>query len=305
MNQFDHIAAMASLAKLTQAVSNTVLGVFRSGETQEASVKDVGAEVQLPADRLASETANSLWKSLFPDRRLIDEEVPETHVWLSEWLHYVFGIGDWLDGSSQFQLDTMMRPGEPVSGWGNTAGFLRNGKVLAGMMAQPALGQLFYAHDQSDGCHLVAGADFAEFLRTGVLPVGRVLYRSPEQPPLDKDQPLVLSLPQSGKMKTADLEFLLRVRRKLHELKLLGNERADGCAVANIARVIGGGCATYFNSGGGMAWDLAVPCFLLQKAGGVVTDHLGQAIGWDEEKVKVVAARDPHTHTRFMQALAE
>lgn len=298
--------ALPRLARVSHVLSGTALEYFRRGNgaaSGEVVVKAGLAEAQFPVDRMASERGAKQFKIEFPKHRLIDEEIAGTHCWLGDRIGELFGMGDPLDGSSTFDLDSQDEPDAPAAGWGNTVGFIRNGEVLGGIMVQPGYRQLFYGWAGDAGCSYVTGAGFDHFITTGELPEGKLLRREADEEPRDAKQPLFLSIPPSGKMSVADMTAFGELHLKLLAARVLGNAGAEGCAVGNIARVIKGRYAAYANVGGGEAWDVALPCFLLELAGGKVTDFQGKRILWSDKKAKLIAARDHKTHERLMLAM--
>ncbi len=86
------------------------------------------------ADRAAEVAIRALIEARFPDHGILGEELgamglDHDHVW----------VIDPIDGTRAFIT------GIPV--WGTLVGLTENGKAVAGMMAQPFTGELFYALD--------------------------------------------------------------------------------------------------------------------------------------------------------------
>ena len=294
---------LADMAAVSRKATLAVMGSYRRGGASTGGVllKD-GDEVQLPADRLGSEAGVAEMRLRF-GWQYVDEEVPETHDLLDARSGKPITVSDWLDGSGVFQTDDLLPAAAPTAGFGNTFGIVVDGVVKAGIMVQPARGQLFYGAEGSEGCHWLMGDDYKEFLASGKLAKGTVLRRDPNVEPLDAKQPLALAFPQGIKMSKTDVAAFCAARMQLADHKLLGSEKAEGCAVGNSILVILQQVAAYLNYGGGMAWDLAVPLFLAELSGCVARTVSGEKITWSKRKEKIVLARDATTMKRLLDAI--
>ncbi|MGC4025064.1 MAG: histidinol-phosphatase [Mesorhizobium sp.] len=122
MRRIAAAAARESLPRFRQqgAVTNKVEGGF---------------DPVTEADRQAERSIRALINEQFPDHGILGEEfgsenADAEHVW----------VVDPIDGTRSFIS------GIPL--WGTLVGLTRNGDAIAGMMAQPFIGELFYATGQ-------------------------------------------------------------------------------------------------------------------------------------------------------------
>ena len=99
-----------------------------------ANKLESGFDPVTEADREAEKAIRALINADFPDHGILGEEfgaenTDREHVW----------VIDPIDGTRSFIS------GVPL--WGTLVGLTRNGEAIAGMMAQPFTGELFYAND--------------------------------------------------------------------------------------------------------------------------------------------------------------
>lgn len=126
MRRIAAAAAAETLPRFRQAgaVSNKVAGGF---------------DPVTEADQQAEKAIRALINKEFPDHGILGEEFGAENATAE----YVWVI-DPIDGTRSFIS------GIPL--WGTLVGLTRNGDAVAGMMAQPHIGELFYANE--DGAHL-------------------------------------------------------------------------------------------------------------------------------------------------------
>ena len=119
------------LRRLAAAAAEQTLPRFRSRGTVENKLAG-GFDPVTEADQECERALRALIKAEFPDHGILGEEhgsenIDSSHVW----------IIDPIDGTRAFIS------GLPV--WGTLVGLTIHGEAVAGMMAQPFTGELFYA----------------------------------------------------------------------------------------------------------------------------------------------------------------
>ena len=138
-----NLAADIVLAqRLADAAGAAIRPWFRNG----AAVERKGDSTPVTeADRAAETAIRALIEKRFPDHGILGEEhgavgTDRRHVW----------VIDPIDGTRAFIT------GIPV--WGTLVGLTENGKSIAGMMAQPFTGELFYALN-GKSCRRASGGE--------------------------------------------------------------------------------------------------------------------------------------------------
>ncbi len=294
-------ALLPKLARVSWVGAQEVMKVHRKGTVQTVKLK-AGGEIALLADENASRAMGDEWARLLADIKRVDEEEESTHALLAEGGEK--GITDPIDGSGVFQLCTVARPSAPILGWGSTVGIMVDGVVQAGVIHQIGTRQLFVAI-KGEGCWWIEGEAYDRFWESGELPElsDALRYRLEDLQTDDAEQPLIVAAPSSSKMDETSFDAWMGTRWKSWEYKLIGNELAGGCAVANVINALFGFIAAYLNVGGGVAWDLAVAGLVYEEAGGWVSDLEGNPLVWKTLKLKTLFARNEATARRFLSVL--
>ena len=293
---------LPKLARVSWVGAREVMAVHRDGTVQSVKLKD-GGEVALLADENASGAMGEEWERILSDIKRMDEEDSATHSLIES--GELLGITDPLDGSGIFQRCTLLPRHAPVLGWGSTVCVMECGVVMVAVIHQIATRQLFVAI-KGEGCWWISGADYDRFWDQGELPELREEMRfriADLSPPDATTQPVITSAPSSSKMGEASFDRWMSTRWKAWEHKLIGNELAGGCAVANAINALFGFIAAYINVGGGVAWDLAAAGLVLEEAGGWASDLEGNPLVWKKLKLQTLFARDEPTARRFLDVL--
>jgi histidinol phosphatase-like enzyme (inositol monophosphatase family) len=222
---------------------------------------DAGFDPVTEADREAEKAIRALINSEFPDHGIMGEEFgPENtdaeHVW----------VIDPIDGTRSFIS------GVPL--WGTLVGLTQHGDAVAGMMAQPFTGELFYANET--GAHY-EGRGVNGMLRTR--PTVKVAEAT-----LCTTTPMLF---RDGARQSYDrLEKACRLSR-------YGTDCYAYCMLAagHVDLVVEMGLQTY---------DIVALIPIIERAGGKVTTWDG---GPAEKAGGIVAAATPKLHDAAMELL--
>lgn len=222
---------------------------------------DSGFDPVTEADQQAEKAIRALINAEYPDHGILGEEfgsenADAEHVW----------VIDPIDGTRSFIS------GVPL--WGTLVGLTRNGDAVAGMMAQPHIGELFYAND--DGAHLesrgsstqLATRDTRNVADATLCTTTPVLFRDEYRKAFDR------------------LENAVRLSR-------YGTDCYAYCMLAagHVDLVVEIGLQTY---------DIVALIPIIEKAGGKITAWDG---GPAEAGGGIVAAANAHLHDAAMELL--
>ncbi len=119
------------LRRMARAAADETLPRFRAAGDVSNKLQG-GFDPVTEADREAEQALRGLIRSEYPDHGILGEEfgaenTDSNHIW----------VIDPIDGTRSFIS------GIPL--WGTLVGLTENGDAIAGMMAQPFIGELFYA----------------------------------------------------------------------------------------------------------------------------------------------------------------
>ena len=213
------------------------------------------------ADREAEKAIRALINAHYPGHGILGEEFGAENIDAE----YVWVI-DPIDGTRSFIS------GVPL--WGTLVGLTRNGDAIAGMMAQPHIGELFYAND--DGAHLegrgasgrLATRDTRKLSEATLCTTTPVLFQGELRSAFDR------------------LEASCRLSR-------YGTDCYAYCMLAagHVDLVVEIGLQTY---------DIVALIPIIEKAGGKITTLDG---GPAEQGGGIVAAANAHLHEAAMEAL--
>lgn len=248
------------LRRVADAAAAQTLPRFRQ-PGQVSNKLDAGFDPVTEADREAERAIRALINAEFPDHGILGEEfgaenTDREHVW----------VIDPIDGTRSFIS------GVPL--WGTLVGLLRNGDAVAGMMAQPFTGELFYANET--GAHYEGrGASLPLKTRATERIADATLCTT--TPALFKD---------GFKTSFERLESACRLSR-------YGTDCYAYCMLAagHVDLVVEIGLQVY---------DIAALIPIIEKAGGMVTNWDG---GPAEQGGGIVAAANPRLHAAAMEML--
>lgn len=222
---------------------------------------DLGFDPVTEADRQAEKAIRALINAHYPDHGILGEEFGPENIDAE----YVWVI-DPIDGTRSFIS------GIPL--WGTLVGLTQNGDAIAGMMAQPHIGELFYAND--GGAHLegrggstrLATRDTRKVSDATLCTTTPVLFRDNFRTAFDR------------------LEASCRLSR-------YGTDCYAYCMLAagHVDLVVEIGLQTY---------DIVALIPIIEKAGGKITNWDG---GPAETGGGIVAAANAHLHEAAMKLL--
>lgn len=243
------------------AAAETLPRFRRFGEV--ANKLEGGFDPVTEADRMAEQAIRALIRQEFPEHGILGEEfgsenVGSDHVW----------IIDPVDGTRSFIS------GVPL--WGTLVGLTERGDAVAGMMAQPFIGELFYAT------------------------AGEAWYEGPHAPERLKLSTRKTNSLADATMCTTTPALFQGDRRVAYERLEKGvrlSRYGTDCyayamlAVGNVDLVVEVGLQSY---------DVVALVPIVEAAGGVMTEWNG---GPAEEGGGIVAAATPELHAAAMEVL--
>lgn len=232
---------------------------------QNAAIVDKGTSRFDPvteADREAERAIRGVLKERFPDHGVLGEEwggenLESRHVW----------VIDPIDGTRAFIS------GLPL--WGTLIGLLEDGRAVAGLMAQPFTGELFFAVNGQAFYEGPGGPQGLRTRRTARLAEATLCTTSP-------------ALYGTARSAYDRLEKAVRMARY----------GTDCYAFAMLAA----GHVDLVTEGGLQPYDIVALIPIIEAAGGVVTDWAG---GPAEKGGMILAAATPELHAEALALLAE
>ncbi len=247
-----HISA-EFLRRLAAAAAAETLPRFRARGVVANKIAG-GFDPVTEADREAERVIRELINAEFPGHGILGEEhgsenASSRHIW----------IIDPIDGTRAFIS------GVPL--WGTLVGLTQDGVAVAGMMAQPFTGELYYANDT--GAHY-EGPDGKRVLRTSATTALSDAILFTTTPSLFRG---------AGRERFDALEASVQLTRY----------GADCYAFAMVAA----GNIDIAVDAGLQSYDIAALVPIIEKAGGVVTTFDG---GRPEKGGDIIAAATPELH---------
>ncbi|HEV7251560.1 MAG TPA: histidinol-phosphatase [Mesorhizobium sp.] len=261
-NSGENMPADAELMRrLAAAAAAETLPRFRQNAAitnKETSSFDPVTE----ADREAERVIRALLRARFPDHGILGEEwggenLESRHVW----------VIDPIDGTRAFIS------GLPL--WGTLIGLLEEGKAVAGLMAQPFTGELFFAVGGEAFYEGPGGPNALRTRRTTRLAEATLCTTSP-------------ALYGASRATYDRLERAVRMARygtDCYAFAMLAAGHVDLVAEAGL-----------------QPYDIVALIPLVEAAGGVVTDWAG---GPAEKGGMILAAATPELHAAALALLAE
>lgn len=254
------IAPAEIMRRIAAAAAAETLPRFRQSGAVVNKI-DGGFDPVTEADREAEKAIRALIKAEYPGHGILGEEfgvenLDAEHVW----------VIDPIDGTRSFIS------GIPL--WGTLVGLKQNGDAVAGMMAQPHIGELFYANES--GAHLesrgasarLATRDTRNLADATLCTTTPTLFRDAARTAFDR------------------LESSVRLSR-------YGTDCYAYCMLAagQVDLVVETALQPY---------DIVALIPIIEKAGGVVTTRDG---GPAEDAGDIVAAANPWLHEQAIKAL--
>lgn len=249
------------MRKLAEAAAAETLPRFR----QFGSVSNklaVGFDPVTEADREAERAIRAVLRETFPEHGILGEEwggerLDSRHVW----------VIDPIDGTRSFIS------GIPL--WGTLVGLLENGDAVAGLMAQPFTGELFFTDGMTALYEGPGGPRELRTRKTTQLADATLCTTTPslfsaEERPLYNELEKAVRLPRYG---------------------------TDCYAYAMLAA----GQVDLVAESGLQPYDIVALIPIIEKAGGVITDWQG---GPAEKGGRVLAAATPKLHAEAMRLLS-
>lgn len=249
------------IRRLAAAAAAETLPRFRQSGTVSNKLEG-GFDPVTEADREAELAIRALIKAEYPDHGILGEEHgvekgSSSHVW----------VIDPIDGTRAFIT------GLPV--WGTLVGLTVDGDAIAGLMAQPFTGELFYATGSSTRYEGPGGPRILRTRQTTKLSEATLMTTTPGM--------------FTGEMRAAYDRLEAKVK--------LARYGTDCYAYAMVAA----GHADLVCEVGLKPYDIVALIPVIEKAGGVVTTFTG---GPAEKGGNVIAAATPELHAAAMEVLA-
>lgn len=247
---------------LAYIAANETLPHFRENLTVE-NKHDRGFDPVTQADKNTEAAIRNAIRTHFPNDSILGEELG-TYQGTSD----ITWVIDPIDGTRSFMV------GIPV--WGTLVGVLRNGKPIAGMMAQPFTGELYMTIDDSA---VLLHNSIERHLSTRAIP--------------DLSSSILM---------TTGLEFFsaeeaprFKAISNTVQLTRYGTDCYAYCMLAagHIDLVVEAGLNLY---------DIAALIPIMQNAGAVVTDWQGNPFG---ETRQILAAANKELHTAALSILSQ
>ena len=209
---------------------------------KELNITDKGyGDIGIQADIDAEKAIIQVLESHFPDYGILAEESGEKESKESKERKWII---DPLDGTQNFAR------GSPI--FGTTVALEEDGEIVLAVIYLPKIGEKLYA---------IKGK--------GAFLNGKKISVSNRHD--DKSAILFGGMRQINKSEKTKQMFLALNRKYPHCFRVMG------CATYNAASVAIGR-AEALVSPGSKPWDLAAGCLIIQEAGGIVSDSLGQKI---------------------------
>lgn len=249
------------IRRIAAAAAAETLPRFRQSGTISNKLEG-GFDPVTEADREAELAIRALIKAEYPDHGILGEEHgiekgSSSHVW----------VIDPIDGTRAFIT------GLPV--WGTLVGLTVDGDAVAGLMAQPFTGELFYATGSSTRYEGPGGPRILQTRQTRNLSEATLMTTTPGM--------------FQGEMRAAYDRLESKVK--------LARYGTDCYAYAMVAA----GHADLVCEVGLKPYDIVALIPVIEKAGGVVTTFTG---GPAEKGGNVIAAATPELHAAAMEVLA-
>lgn len=252
----------ALFCKLSEIAASQSLPLFRKAITV-SNKEDDGFDPVTLADQQTEAALRDYLKKNRPQDGILGEEggsegLDREFVW----------VIDPIDGTRAFIS------GLPV--WGTLVGLLQNGNAVAGMMAQPFTGELFFANDEGS------------FLRHGGV-TQKIKCRETLS---IEDATLFSTAPQLLVGKEGDAFAKLQAKAQLTRFG------TDCYAFAMLAA----GFVDLVIEVGLKPYDIVALIPIIEKAGGVITQWNGEKA---EDAGNIIAAATPQLHEQAMEILAK
>ena len=249
------------MRRIAQAAAAETLPRFRA-QGAVANKEKGSFDPVTEADREAERAIRALISAEYPDHGILGEEhgsenISSRHVW----------VIDPIDGTRAFIS------GLPV--WGTLVGLTVDGDAVAGMMAQPFTGELFYANASGSHYEGPGGPRKLSTRKTTKLDEATLVHH------------------HAGAVQGRGAHALRPRSRKQVQLARYG---ADCYAFAMIAS----GSVDIVADPGLKPYDIVALIPIIEKAGGVVTTFEG---GPAEKGGDILAAATPELHAAAMAAL--
>lgn len=124
-------------------VGNLALEVQKKG--LKANIKSTKEDIVTEGDTMVTQELKKSISALYPGSVFMDEETPETHTKDIKDTDVIVII-DPIDGTGNY-YNASLEPDESKRNpnWGISVGFVKNGEIIAGIIAQPQTGDIYYA----------------------------------------------------------------------------------------------------------------------------------------------------------------
>lgn len=273
-------ATLDFLINLGEEAAGVILEIYSRFHPDDVDFK-TGKEPVTAADRAANRLIAAKLRERFPHDILLTEEEGLAHPEQASGVQGSPSRRTWfvdpIDGTKEF----IKKNGE----FAIQIGLAEQGKLIAGLLLQPATGDLWIGA-RGEGCRHRSSEGVWRLLQ-----IRKAVADAPLSVAMSRSHPSPLAQAVS--------ERLGQVRVFQH-----------GSVGLKLMHIVAGDADFYLNdSNSTKAWDIAAPEALFAEAGGIVTDLRGQPFSYDPAHPLhhhgLLASRDADLHHRILALISE